>query len=222
MKHLLIVDDHQTFLAGTAMILEKHGYRVTTASRGEAALESMRDTSFDLFIFDLKLPGMNGFELTEETLQRNPEAIIVILTGEDIAEHYDRLIGIGVAGMLEKSLGEQEFIGSLRMAFQRLMVLPLTLARQLRTKNDRFPSPAREQSNANQALSDKEIGVLRMIAQGYKNKDIADRLFMSQRNVEYVISHLFEKLNAASRQEAVLKGLERKWINLDLSSPSGS
>lgn len=220
MKHLLIVDDHQTFLAGTAMILEKHGYQVTSASRGGAALELMRETRFDLFIFDLKLPEMNGFELTEETLQRNPDAIIVILTGEDIAEHYDRLIEIGVTGILEKSLGEQEFIGSLRMAFQRLTVLPLPLARQLRTKGSRLPAPSREQSGANKALSDKEIGVLQMIAQGYKNKDIADRLFMSQRNVEYVISHLFEKLNAASRQEAVLKGLELKWINLDLSPQS--
>ncbi|WP_027084512.1 response regulator transcription factor [Cohnella panacarvi] len=217
MKHLLIVDDHQTFLAGTAMILEKHGYRVTTASSGQVALESMREASFDMFIFDLKLPEMNGFELTEETLRRNPEAIIVILTGEDIAEHYNRLIEIGVTGILEKSLGELAFIGSLRMAFQRLTVLPLPVARQLRTTEGRFPSPYPEQSNANKALTDKEIGVLRMIAQGYKNKDIADRLFMSQRNVEYVISHLFVKLNAASRQEAVLKGLELKWINLDLS-----
>jgi two-component system competent response regulator ComA len=123
---------------------------------------------------------------------------------------------------LEKSLGEQEFIDSLRMAFQYMTVLPLPLARQLRTKGSRFPSPAPEQGSANKALSDKEIGVLRMIAQGYKNKDIADRLFMSQRNVEYVISHLFEKLNAASRQEAVLKGLELKWINLDLSPQSDS
>ncbi len=217
MKHLLIVDDHQTFLAGTAMLLEKHGYRVTTASRGMEALELLRQTSYDLFLYDLKLPEMNGFELTEATLQANPEAAIVILTGEDISEHYDRLIELGVTGILEKSLGEQEFIDSLRLAFQRLMVLPLPLARQLRTKGNRSQIPAEERIGSPKTLSEKEIDVLKLIAQGHKNKDIADRLFMSQRNVEYVISHLFEKLNAGSRQEAVLKGLELKWISLDLS-----
>lgn len=214
MKHILLVDDHQTFLAGTAMILEKYGFQVTTASRGQEALELMPHSAFDLYVFDLKLPEMNGFELTEATLQRDPEATIVILTGEDIAEHFDRLIELGVTGILEKSLGEQEFISSLQFALQRLTVLPWHLARQLRTKDNRSIPHGQDHSGA-KTLSDKEVAVLKLIAQGYKNKDIADLLFMSQRNVEYLISHLFEKLSARSRQEAVVKGLELKWLNLD-------
>ncbi|MCD9021062.1 response regulator transcription factor [Cohnella silvisoli] len=216
MKHILLVDDHRTFLVGTALILEKHGFCVTTASNGADALERMEQTIFDLFVFDLKLPEMNGFELTEATLQRYPEATIVILTGEDISEHYDRLIDIGVTGFLEKSLGEQEFIGSLRLALQQLTVLPIHLARKLRTKESRYVGQVLEAGGANRTLSDKEVAVLKLIAQGHKNKDIADRLYMSQRNVEYLISHLFEKLGAASRQEAVMKGIELKWLNLNV------
>lgn len=216
MKHILLVDDHRTFLAGTAILLEKHGFRVTAASSGAEALERMEQALFDLFVFDLKLPGMNGFELTETTLQRRPEATIVILTGEDISEHYDRLIEMGVTGILEKSLGEQEFIGSLQFAMQQLTVLPLHLAKQLRTKDSRLFGPSPDTGTANRTLTDKEVTVLKLIAQGHKNKDIADRLFMSQRNVEYVISHLFEKLSASSRQEAVMKGIELKWLNLDV------
>jgi two-component system competent response regulator ComA len=214
-QHILLVDDHQTFLAGTAMILEKHGFQVTTASRGSEALERMETLVFDLFVFDLKLPEMNGFALTEATLRRNPEAIIVILTGEDISEHYDKLIDLGVTGVLEKSLGEQEFIISLRLALHRMTVLPLHLAKQLRTKDSCFYR--QDQGDTNKTLTDKEINVLQLIAQGQKNKDIAERLFMSQRNVEYLISNLFEKLNANSRQEAVMKGLELKWLTLDPS-----
>jgi two-component system competent response regulator ComA len=215
-KHILLVDDHRTFLAGTAIILEKHGFRVTTASSGAYALDRMEQTVFDLFVFDLKLPEMNGYELTEATLQRHPEATIVILTGEDISEHFDRLIEIGVTGILEKSLGEQEFIASLQLAIQQIMVLPIHLARQLRTKESRYIDPNLETGGANRTLSDKELTVLKLIAQGHKNKDIADRLFMSQRNVEYLISHLFEKLGVASRQEAVMKGIQLKWLNMDL------
>ncbi|TJY41352.1 response regulator transcription factor [Cohnella pontilimi] len=214
MKHILLVDDHRTFLAGTSMILEKNGFRVTAASSGAEALSHMEQSSFDLFVFDLKLPGMNGFELTEAALQRCPEATIVILTGEDISEHYDRLIELGAACILEKSMGGQEFIFSLHLAMQQLTVLPLPLARQLRTKNHLSASPGSESGDLNRSLSDKELNVLKLIAQGYKNKDIADRLFMSQRNVEYMISRLFEKLGAASRQEAVIKGIELKWLNL--------
>ncbi|WP_165972061.1 response regulator transcription factor [Paenibacillus piri] len=215
MKHILLVDDHRTFLAGTAIILEKNGFHVTTASSGTQALGWMDQSSFDLYVYDLKLPGMNGFELTEATLQRDPDATIVILTGEDISEHYDRLIELGVTGIVEKSLGEHEFIVSLQLALQQLTVIPVHLARQLRSKEGRYFDPYLEAKGANRTLSDKEVAVLKLIAQGYKNKEIADRLFMSQRNVEYVISHLFEKLGAASRQEAVMKGIELKWLNLD-------
>jgi two-component system competent response regulator ComA len=216
LKHILLVDDHRTFLAGTAIILEKHGFNVTIASSGAEALNRMDQALFDLFVFDLKLPGMNGFELSEATLQRHPAATIVILTGEDISEHYDRLIEIGVTGIMEKSLGEPEFIGSLQLAMQQLTVLPLHLAKQLRTKDSRSFGPGSKAGAANRTLTDKELAVLKLIAQGHKNKDIADRLFMSQRNVEYVISHLFEKLSVSSRQEAVMKGIELRWLNVDV------
>ncbi|MBW7453172.1 response regulator transcription factor [Paenibacillus sepulcri] len=216
MTHILLVDDHRTFLAGTAIILEKNGFRVTTASSGAFAVDLMEQSVFDLFVFDLKLPEMNGFELTEAALQRHPEATIVILTGEDISEHYDRLIEIGVTGILEKSLGEREFIASLQLAIQQLTVLPVHLARQLRTKERRLSDPGVDSGGANRTLSDKELAVLKLIAQGHKNKDIADRLFMSQRNVEYLISHLFGKLGVTSRQEAVMKGIKLKWLNMDL------
>ncbi len=216
MKHILLVDDHKTFLAGTALILEKHGFRVTTASSGTEALELMEQCPFDLFVFDLKLPEMNGFELSEAALRRDPEATIVILTGEDIAEHYDKLIDLGVIGILEKSLGEQEFIHCIHLAMHHLTVLPVHLARRLRTKDSRNVIQGTESGPGNKSLSDKEVEVLKLIAQGYKNKDIAGRLFMSQRNVEYMISRLFEKLGAASRQEAVAKGIEQKWLSLEV------
>lgn len=214
MEHILLVDDHRTFLAGTAVILEKHGYQVTTASSGVDALNRIEERIFDLYMFDLKLPGMNGFELTEATLRHHPEAAIVILTGEEISEHYDRLMELGVTGILEKSLGEQEFVSSLQLAKCQLMVLPITLSRQLRTKESHNANHTAKIEGPNRTLTEKEVDVLKLIAQGCKNKDIADRLFMSQRNVEYVISHLFEKLGVSSRHDAVMKGIESKWLSL--------
>jgi two-component system, NarL family, competent response regulator ComA len=214
-RRILLVDDHRTFLAGTAMILEKHGFQVTTASAGTEAQERMGEGTFDLYVFDLKLPGMNGFELAEWTLARTPEAVVVILTGEELAEHYDRLMGLGTAGILEKSMGEEEFVMSLRLALQGLTVLPVALAGRLRVKPAGLVGGESSEAGASPVPAEKELAVLRLIAQGHKNKDIADRLFMSQRNVEYMISRLFERLRVQSRQEAVMKGIELGWLKLD-------
>ncbi|WP_438447215.1 response regulator transcription factor [Gorillibacterium sp. sgz5001074] len=219
--HILLVDDHRTFLAGTAMILEKHGFRTTTAAGGREALERMEEAgaAFDLYVYDLKLPEMNGFELTEATLAIQPDATIVILTGEELPEHYDRLMVLGVTGILEKSMGEEEFVMSLRLALRRMTVLPLPLARQLRTKTAGGDGGTDGIPGADAAglmpPGGKELDVLRLIAQGHKNKDIAAKLFMSQRNVEYLISRLFDRLGVQSRQDAVMKGIERGWLKLD-------
>ncbi|MHC0038033.1 response regulator [Pseudoneobacillus sp. C159] len=212
MAHILLVDDHQTFLAGTKMILEKHHYTVTTASHPLEALELQKTTSYDLYLFDLKLPEMNGFELSGQTLQLNPNARIVILTGEDILEHFDRLVNLGVYGILEKSISEQELVMSLELVKHDKMVLPLHLVRQLRSKQS-YESDSSKSIDT--PLKDNEMEILRLVAQGLKNKDIAHQLFMSQRNVEYILSHLFNKLKVASRQEAVLKAIELNVLKVD-------
>ena len=213
MTHILIVDDHQTFLAGTKMILEKHNYVVTTAAHPTHALELVSISSFDLYLYDLKLPTMNGFELSRQTLQHHPEAKIVILTGEDITEHFDHLIELGVHGILEKSISEDELMMSLHLALHDKMVLPLHLASQLRTKKlaDFYSSTHR----LDKPLKDNEIEILKLVAQGVKNKDIAFQLYMSQRNVEYILSNLFNKLQVTSRQEAVLKAIELNLVSMN-------
>jgi two-component system, NarL family, competent response regulator ComA len=212
MTHILLVDDHQTFLAGTKMILEKHHYTVTTASHPTKALELQKTNNYELFLFDLKLPEMNGYELAGHTLQLTPHARIVILTGEDIVDHFDGLINLGVYGILEKSISEQELVMSLNLVKYDKMVLPLNLVRQLRSKQA-FQSDYSKRMDA--PLKDNEIEILRLVAQGLKNKDIANQLFMSQRNVEYILSHLFNKLEVASRQEAVLKAIELNVLKVD-------
>lgn len=212
MTRILLVDDHQTFLAGTKMILEKHHFEVTTCSHGQAALEALKTSSFDIHLYDLKLPEINGFELSQKTLESNPEARIVILTGEDIVEHFDRLMDIGVSAVLEKSISEEELLMNLQLVQQEKMILPLQLVRKLKTK-DIFHST--NSITIESPLKENEIKILKLVAQGLKNKDIANELYMSQRNIEYMLSHLFNKLKVASRQEAVLKAIELNLLKID-------
>jgi two-component system, NarL family, competent response regulator ComA len=209
MTTLLLVDDHQMFLAGSRMLLEKHGFEVHTASSGAEAMAMIRSAPpFDVYLFDLNLPETSGFELTRYTLEQHPDALILILTGEELSEHFDRLIELGVSGMLEKSSTEHDLLTGIQLAQQGRMALPLSLARQLRTLRHQ---PQAQQAGASRSskLTPNEISVLQLVKQGCKNKDIASALFMSQRNVEYLLSNAFEKLGASSRQEAVAKAAEQ-------------
>jgi two-component system, NarL family, competent response regulator ComA len=211
MTTVLLVDDHPMFLAGTQMILEKHGFTVTASANAIEARQQLEQFRFDAYLYDLNLPEVNGFELTRLTLERQPEACIVILTGEEPAEHFDRLMELGVSGLLDKSSTEDQLVTGLTLAMQGRVVLPLALARQLRTKPHSHTDPA--DANRQRRLTENERKVLELIAQGGKNKDIAAALFMSQRNVEYLISSIFEKLAVSSRQEAVAQARALSYLS---------
>ncbi|WP_284644091.1 response regulator transcription factor [Paenibacillus silviterrae] len=203
MTTLLLVDDHPMFLAGTQMILEKHGFIVAAAATAAEARQKLEQSRFDAYLYDLNLPEVNGFELTGMTLDRHPDACIVILTGEVLAEHFDRLMELGVSGLLDKSSTGDQLVTGLTLAMEGRVVLPLELARQLRTKPHSRTDP--DEAIRQRRLTENERKVLELIARGGKNKDIAAALFMSQRNVEYLISSIFEKLAVSSRQEAVAR-----------------
>ncbi|MDQ1911769.1 response regulator transcription factor [Paenibacillus sp. GD4] len=202
MTTLLLVDDHPMFLAGTQMILEKHGFIVAAAANAAEARQKLEQSRFDAYLYDLNLPEVNGFELTGMTLDRHPDACIVILTGEVLAEHFDRLMELGVSGLLDKSSTGDQLVTGLTLAMEGRVVLPLEFARQLRTKSF---SRTNTDDAIRRRLTENERKVLELIAEGGKNKDIAAALFMSQRNVEYLISSIFEKLAVSSRQEAVAR-----------------
>jgi two-component system, NarL family, competent response regulator ComA len=202
MTTLLLVDDHPMFLAGTQMILEKHGFIVAAAANAAEARQKLEQSRFDAYLYDLNLPEVNGFELTGMTLDRHPDACIVILTGEVLAEHFDRLMELGVSGLLDKSSTGDQLVTGLTLAMEGRVVLPLEFARQLRTKSF---SRTNTDDAIRRRLTENERKVLELIAEGGKNKDIATALFMSQRNVEYLISSIFEKLAVSSRQEAVAR-----------------
>lgn len=212
MTTILLVDDHQMFLAGSRMILEKHGFDVTTASSAAEAIERIDAKPYDMYLFDLNLPESSGYELVRHTTERHPGAIVIILTGELLSEHFDRLMDARVSGMLEKASTEHDLIVGIQLAQQGRMALPLPLVRQLRTKGRLAQEEQQPEAARSRRLTDNEVSVLRLARQGCKNKDIAAALFMSQRNVEYLLSNVFEKLQVSSRQEAAAKAAELGYL----------
>lgn len=202
MINVLIVDDHRAILSGTKMLLESHNMKVTACHSGIEALEVLSTESFDVMIYDLKMPDMNGLELTKKTLEISPDATIIILSGEDISENFDLLIKSGVSGIIDKSCSDYQLITGIKMAQDKMMLLPLELIRKL---NLNKPLIQQEDDTVEEPLTELELSILQQATMGRTNKEISDNLQMVQRNVEYHLSHIYKKLKVTSRIYAIRK-----------------
>ena len=115
MKRILIVDDHIAVAEGTKLMLEKEkDFQVETANSGKDALNLVKEASFDIYIFDLKMPKMNGHDLAKRVIELDPLAKIIIYTGYELEEYFNSLIETGVLGFLSKTDSEEQMIKTIR------------------------------------------------------------------------------------------------------------
>jgi two-component system competent response regulator ComA len=203
MISILLVDDHPSVMEGTKLMLEKEeDIDVSICGSAEEALGKITLQSFDVMLFDLNMPRYNGIELTKKVLELHPDSVIVIFTGFDISPYFNQLIDIGVTGFVQKTATREHLVNVIRCAIRGDAVIPLHLLRQL--------SPHRESDHhaVGKQLSAKDMDILREVARGKSNKDIASLMLMSQRSLEYALTQLFQKLQVKSRVEAVAKSKE--------------
>ncbi|NGZ74750.1 response regulator transcription factor [Saccharibacillus alkalitolerans] len=202
MLNILLLDDHPAVTEGTKLILEKEQeFRVTALNTFEGLIELVRGQHFDVMLFDLFMPPFNGIDLAAEVIKYVPEACILIYTGFDIAPHLNRLIDCGLAGFVPKTATREQLVGALRCAVRKEVVLPLDVFRAMRKNLQE--TPEERPVSARPALLERDIEILQQIAQGKGNRLIAEQMCMSQRSLEYQLTHLFQKLGVKSRIEAV-------------------
>ncbi len=196
---VLIVDDHPLLGEGTKRLIdEEPDMRAVFAGSAEAALDTMRSERFDLCLYDMNLPGMNGLELARLTSSELP---ILIYSGFDVSADFEALVRAGVIGIVEKTASPRQLIRSLRSALDGFAVLPASLLHRLSLRGaEAIPQDAALPF----PLTDKERLILEGVQAGRSNKELAEALFISQRTVEYNLTGIFAKLNVHSRAEAVL------------------
>ena len=204
MLEVLMVDDHKVLLSGVKILLEQHNMRVTLCYSGMEALHILQERSFDILIYDLKMPDLNGLELTKKTLEIHPESTIIILTGEDVSVNFDVLLQAGVSGIVEKSCSDTQLIASIHMALEKMVILPLQLVRKLQANP---LSLDLNESELVQPLTEMELTILQQAAAGRTNKEIGEELRMVTRNVEYHLTNLYRKLKVTSRAYAIKKAI---------------
>jgi two-component system competent response regulator ComA len=214
MVKVLLVDDHPSVGEGTkAMIEHEKDLNVTVVVSSVEALEIMKNQTFNVMLFDLNMPIINGLELTRRVTAIDSDTPILIYTGYDIGPHFNILVDAGISGFISKTASQEQLITAIRCALRGEAVIPVSLLQQLRRNNARGNISLNEDNITTISINEKEQAILQEVARGKSNREIADSLLMSQRTVEYNLTRIFAKLNVRSRAEAIIEAKRQGLIS---------
>lgn len=200
---ILLVDDHRSVVEGTKMLIEAEpDMNVTIETDVYCVPDLVRLKTFDVILFDLYMPNINGADLARKVLEDVPDAVILIYSGFDIAPHFNLLMDSGVSGFVAKTSTREQLVQAIRSAARKEAIVPMHLLKQLRRQEIVVQG---DKANEKTTIGKKEETLLRELAKGHSNKEISKTLLISQRSLEYSLTELFQKLNVNSRVEAIKK-----------------
>ncbi len=205
---ILLCDDQAVIRDGLEMLLglEKDFNVVGTAQDGAQALELVAEKQPDLVLMDLKMPGMNGIEATRAIRTRFPGVKILVLTTYDDDEWVFDAIRAGAAGYLLKDTPRQKIVEAIRGTMEgKTFVDPAVAGKILNQLASNQKQPT---SVLAEKLTDRELDVLRLVARGLNNSDIAAQLHLSEGTVRNHVSAILEKLNVLDRTQAAVIAIQ--------------
>ena len=213
---ILLADDHPLLREAMRSSIDQQEDMevVGEAGDGDEAVRLSLEMEPDIVIMDIVMPGLNGIEASKRIKTTNPATAVLILTAYDDDRYVLGLLEAGAAGYLLKSARIRDVVEAIRTIRMGESVLhPSIIAKLLaytgQTGKD-SDKPRREH-----LLSAREMQVMRLVAKGMSNKDIAVDLGLTVRTVKAHLSNIFVKLDVASRTEAILKGLREGWLALE-------
>jgi two-component system response regulator NreC len=204
---VVLADDHAVVRSALRMLLEDEPDMEVVAEAGdaEAATRYVRGHRPKVLILDINMPGGSGLAAIPDIRSESPETQIVMLTMQGETASAREALQAGVLGYISKDAASEELVTAVRMAAQGRTYLQPELGARLAAEPDTV-SP--------DDLSDREIEVLRLIALGHTNNEIAERLYLSVRTVESHRAHIQQKLGLASRSELVRYAIDRGLVDV--------
>ncbi len=209
---ILIADDHEMVREGLAGMLNTQGDLevVGTAADGLDAVRKDEALVPDVTLMDLDMPNMNGAVAIRQIRERRPEARIVVLTAYDTDERILDAIEAGAQGYILKGTPRDELFRAVRVVHQGGSLLEPTVAAKLLGRVGQLL----RRDEGPDALTDREMEVLQLMVKGYRNKEIAERLYITERTVKFHAGIIFQKLNVSSRSEAIAVAIQRGLVRL--------
>lgn len=209
---ILIADDHPVVREGLMSMVSREPDFIVVgeATNGKEAVAKAVELKPDIILMDLRMPEMDGVEAMKQIAAVNPQIKFIILTTFSDDEYIFRGIEAGARAYLLKDTPREELFKAIRTVYKgESLIQPVVASKVL----DKFAELAR-QTQAPDALTDREIEVLQLIAKGAANKEIADALCISSSTVKTHIASIFQKLGANDRTEAVTQAIKRGIIKI--------
>ncbi len=202
---ILLVDDHQIVRQGIRRMVERDPEMkiVAEAGNSDEAFAAMRSSLPDLVLMDVKMPGMDGIKLTKEIKKQWPATKVIILTM--FSDFLREALDAGAVGYLSKDLRQEELLLAIRNATEGRSPIQITL------DGDQMKGITLT-ANDKETLTEREKDVLRLIAEGNLDKEIAIKLSMSETTVKRTLRSVFDNLSVKNRSEAVAEAIRRQLI----------
>lgn len=209
---IILADDHNIVRSGIRQLLEGEGDLLVLAEAGdgEEAQTLIEKHKPDVAVLDIQMPKASGIEVTRWVRSHLPEVGVLILTAYDDDPYVMAVLQAGANGYVLKTARANELIQAVRDVNEGKSALDPKITQKLMSnlfnRSERLPA---------ESLTERELEVLRMAAKGFTNKAIGIQLGISDRTVQGHLAHIFAKMQAASRTEAVMRAVALGWISQD-------
>ncbi len=202
---VMVVDDNSLLRLGLieSINCEDDMISVAEAENGAVALERYREFLPDVVTMDYQMPNMTGIEATRKIVNEFPNAKIILLSVFEGEEDIGSAVDAGAKGYLTKTEEIEEVLDAIREVFDGGRYFPAKIAKRLDERSSR------------ETLTAREMEVLRLIVDGFSNKEIMSKLNITQGTVKLHVSHVLDKLDAADRTQAAIIAVRRGFVHLD-------
>lgn len=211
---VLLADDHAVVREGTRRILQRQaGVRIVgEAGDGEAAVTEALRLQPDVAILDIRMPALNGVDAARRIRETCPDTAVLVLSAYDDDDYVFALMEAGASGYILKTARTEELVAAVRAVARGEPYLDHAIAQKVaRLWARKSQAPARP----DESLTSRELEVLRLVARGFHNKEIAQALSVSIRTVEGHLNAIFIKLSVESRTEAVVRAVGARLLHLE-------
>jgi DNA-binding NarL/FixJ family response regulator len=209
---VVLVDDHPVYREGLAKLLRQSGVDVVAqAGNGEGALAIVEDTAPDVVVMDLNMPGMSGVDVTRRLIERTPASRVLVVSVSAQEEDVTEAILAGASGYVLKDGPVEEVVAGIQAAANGESLISPRIATML-LRRMRLDEPADANTPVSTPLSERELQVLRLVAEGKGNQEIGEALFIGQSTVRNHISSILMKLQVENRVQAAVRAVKDRIV----------
>jgi DNA-binding NarL/FixJ family response regulator len=210
---VVVVDDHPLFRDGVATILggEADIEVVGQGSSAEQAVQLAHDLLPDVMLLDIDMPG-NGLEAARRIAEALPAIRIVLLTVSEAEDNLLVAMKVGAKAYILKGVPGRELLRIVRLVLAGESYVPPALAASLLTDMGKPGARRRAAAEAPEQLTQREVEILELLAKGMSNKEIGEKLFLTEKTVKHYVTNILQKLQVHNRVEAALLAQKGKWF----------